>query len=72
MYNYILYIYIYIYNCITIQFQSCLFGPNPWKILAPPQTTYQTKVSGQPNPWEKSCEGKSCDGNWVYMICDIH
>ena len=30
------------------------------------QTTYQTKVSGQPNPWTKSCEGECCDGNWVY------
>ena len=26
------------------------------------------KVSGQPNHWEKSCEGKYCDGNWVYVL----
>ena len=30
------------------------------------QTTYQQKVSGQPNPWNKSWTANSCYGNWVY------
>ena len=41
---------------------SGLFGPNPWKILVPPSNYLSKKVSGQPNPWKRSCEGKSCDG----------
>ena len=44
---------------------SGLFGPNPWKIFAPPTNYLAKMVSGQPNPWNKSCEGESCDGNWV-------
>ena len=30
---------------------SGLFGPNPWKVLAPPSNYLSKKVSGQPNPW---------------------
>ena len=47
---------------------SGLFGPNPWEILAPPSKYISNKVSGQPNPWRKSCEGKSCDGNWELVV----
>ena len=41
------------YTQFAIQ-DSGLFGPNPWKILAPP-SNYLSKrsCSGQRNPWKK-------------------
>ena len=41
------------YTQFAIQ-DSRLFGPNPWKVLAPPSNYLSKKVSGQPNPWNKS------------------
>ena len=45
---------------------SGLFGPNLWKVLAPPSNYLSIFKLFGPNPWNKSCEGKYCDGNWVY------
>ena len=52
------------YTQFAIQ-DSGLFGPNPWKILAPPSNYLSKKVSGQPNPWNKSWIVNSCYVNWV-------
>ena len=39
--------------------------PTLGQILAPPSNyPSRFKLFG-PNPWNKSCEGKYCDGNWV-------
>ena len=71
-----LHIYIYIYRyggCAGIDTPSSqskirvFSDPTLGKSQRRRQTTYQTKVSGQPNPWKKSCEGKYCDGNWVQI-----
>ena len=45
---------------------SRLFGPNPWKILAPPSNYLSKKVSGQLDPWTKYWIVNSCYANWVY------
>ena len=47
---------------------SGLFGPNPWKVLAPPSSYLSRFKLFGPNPWNKSLEGKSCDGNWVHWV----
>ena len=46
---------------------SRLFGPNPWKVSAPPSNYLPKRVSGQPNPWNKSWTANSCYANWVYI-----
>ena len=38
-------------------------GPNPLKSYS---ITYQQKLPGPPNPWNKCCAGKYSDPNWVY------
>ena len=55
------------YTQFAIQ-DSGLFGPNLWRILAPPSNYLSKKVSGQPNPWNKSWIVNYCCANWVYLV----
>ena len=44
-----------------------IFLPAGNEPLAKVLRHYPSKqVSGQPNPWNKSCDPKSCDPKWVY------
>ena len=78
MYVYIyIYIYMYTYTVRTSRRRSAPVHPIPItrfrsfrtqpleNLSAAVKLPIKKKVSGQPNPWKKSCEGKYCDGNWV-------
>ena len=60
------------YTQFAIQ-DSSLFGPQPLEnISAAVKLPINKKVSGQPNPWNKSWIVNSCYANWVYTIVSCY